>query len=70
MHLIAQKRGCGGCLVQGDAVGHLLAEGKASAPFFFETAQECRKLLDQLSGEIRTMSYLLHPPLLDGCRPL
>lgn len=30
-----------------------------------ETVEQCERLLDQLNREIRTMSYLLHPPLLD-----
>ena len=30
-----------------------------------EGLQETQQLVDQLSKEIRTMSYLLHPPLLD-----
>jgi PAS domain S-box-containing protein len=30
-----------------------------------ETIDQCERLLDQLNREIRTMSYLLHPPLLD-----
>jgi signal transduction histidine kinase len=30
-----------------------------------EAIEECRELVHQLSKEIRTMSYLLHPPLLD-----
>lgn len=32
---------------------------------FSEDADEAQKLVQQLSQEIRTMSYLLHPPLLD-----
>ena len=43
----------------------LMAIGKSGDPRLVETAAECRELLDQLSREIRTMSYLLHPPLLD-----
>ncbi len=30
-----------------------------------ETVEQSERLLDQLNREIRTMSYLLHPPLLD-----
>jgi PAS domain S-box-containing protein len=30
-----------------------------------ETIEQSERLLDQLNREIRTMSYLLHPPLLD-----
>ncbi len=30
-----------------------------------KTLGECRELAEQISSEIRTLSYLLHPPLLD-----
>jgi len=32
-----------------------------------ETIKESRDLLDKISEEIRTLSYVLHPPLLDEC---
>jgi two-component system, NarL family, sensor kinase len=32
-----------------------------------ETIKESRDLLDKISDEIRTLSYVLHPPLLDEC---
>jgi two-component system, NarL family, sensor kinase len=32
-----------------------------------ETIRESRDLLDKISDEIRTLSYVLHPPLLDEC---
>ena len=34
-------------------------------PQICKVAEECRKLSEDLSREIRTLSYLLHPPLLD-----
>ena len=32
-----------------------------------ETIKESRDVLDKISEEIRTLSYVLHPPLLDEC---
>lgn len=40
-----------------------LENGNASK--FSETLIECRQLLDRCISETRTLSYLLHPPLLD-----
>jgi PAS domain S-box-containing protein len=37
----------------------------ATKPEVRKAAQESREMLQQLSKEIRTVSYLLHPPLLD-----
>jgi PAS domain S-box-containing protein len=34
-------------------------------PVLAEASQDCQELVQQLSKEIRTMSYLLHPPLLE-----
>jgi two-component system, chemotaxis family, CheB/CheR fusion protein len=34
-------------------------------PAVLPIARECQSLTDQISSEIRTLSYLLHPPLLD-----
>jgi two-component system CheB/CheR fusion protein len=34
-------------------------------PGVLSIARECQSLTDQISSEIRTLSYLLHPPLLD-----
>jgi PAS domain S-box-containing protein len=34
-------------------------------PTVHQLARECNEMLQQLSKEIRTVSYLLHPPLLD-----
>jgi PAS domain S-box-containing protein len=38
---------------------------RSSAPEAAETADECHRIVQQMSQEIRTMSYLLHPPLLE-----
>jgi PAS domain S-box-containing protein len=38
---------------------------KQLTPRFDKDAEDCQRLVQQLSQEIRTMSYLLHPPLLD-----
>jgi len=37
----------------------------ATAPAAEHLIADCHALLSQMSSEIRTMSYLLHPPLLD-----
>lgn len=51
------------------AVNLSLAQVRQSAPFLTEPAaralEKARELLQQMSREIRTLSYLLHPPLLD-----
>jgi len=36
-----------------------------ASPSTLEVMEECQQMLDQCCTEIRTMSYLLHPPLLD-----
>src|SRR5579863_1435012 len=38
---------------------------RESAPQFATAAEEAQALVEQLSQEIRTTSYLLHPPMLD-----
>lgn len=59
-----------------DSAGQLLAatsitidtiirDSYSALPKVSRAAEDCRRLLTQLSAEIRTMSYLLHPPLLD-----
>jgi len=56
-----------------DSVGqYLIALGmnlrqleKADSPKPSEILTECHQLLDQCMNEIRTLSHLLHPPLLD-----
>jgi len=40
---------------------------KDGSPKLAEAAEEGQALVRELSQEIRTMSYLLHPPLLDEC---
>jgi two-component system, NarL family, sensor kinase len=56
-----------------DSIGQYLAAlamglnqlERANGPKAFETLSECRQLLDRCINETRTLSYLLHPPLLD-----
>jgi signal transduction histidine kinase len=43
----------------------IVHRAKRDAPSLLPTVLECSDLVQQLSGEIRTMSYLLHPPMLD-----
>lgn len=43
----------------------LAQRAKSKVPELSETADECHRIVQQLSEEIRTMSYLLHPPLLE-----
>ncbi|HVN21742.1 MAG TPA: PAS domain S-box protein, partial [Dongiaceae bacterium] len=43
----------------------LQKEATSLKPGFAESIQESLQLVQQLSQEIRTVSYLLHPPLLD-----
>jgi PAS domain S-box-containing protein len=43
----------------------LVRNAQEKAPEIAESAEQARELVHQLSGEIRTTSYLLHPPLLD-----
>jgi signal transduction histidine kinase len=51
------------------AAGFVLGEAKdrTDDPALVRCLSEAGALLDQLSQEIRTTSYLLHPPLLDEC---
>src|SRR5579862_1014182 len=42
-----------------------LAKLEKSPSTAIETLIECRQVLDQCMTETRTLSYLLHPPLLD-----
>jgi two-component system, NarL family, sensor kinase len=39
----------------------------AQKPSVVEALEECREVLGKIGEEIRTLSYLLHPPLLDEC---
>jgi signal transduction histidine kinase len=43
----------------------LVRKAQEKAPEIAESAEQARELVHQLSSEIRTTSYLLHPPLLD-----
>jgi PAS domain S-box-containing protein len=43
----------------------LVRNTQEKAPEIAESAEQARELVHQLSSEIRTTSYLLHPPLLD-----
>jgi signal transduction histidine kinase len=51
------------------AMNLALVENQASAPGadFNKTLSECSTITRDISEEIRTLSYLLHPPLLDEC---
>jgi signal transduction histidine kinase len=40
-------------------------ETSKSAPAYQQLLSECRELSKQVGDEIRTLSYVLHPPLLD-----
>lgn len=42
-----------------------IAQNVARPDTLFEVAQECNTLIANLTREIRTISYLLHPPLLE-----
>jgi PAS domain S-box-containing protein len=47
------------------SLGAIARATKSSSPEIIEEVAEGRKIIEQLTQEIRTMSYLLHPPLLD-----
>jgi PAS domain S-box-containing protein len=51
--------------VLGMNLGALVRAAKQKAPEVLELAAEADQLVEQLTREIRTTSYLLHPPLLD-----
>ena len=46
-------------------LGSVAQHARQSAPQLVSIANEGQQLVQQLDQEIRTMSYLLHPPLLD-----
>jgi two-component system, NarL family, sensor kinase len=47
-------------------LGQMMREAEASnSPALIELAKETRAYVDELNKEIRTTSYLLHPPMLD-----
>lgn len=45
----------------------LLRRAREKSPEFAEQVAESESLVQGLNQEVRTMSYLLHPPLLDEC---
>ena len=49
----------------GMSLSHVAQVAKRNAPGLVADLQETQQFVHQLSQEIRTMSYLLHPPLLD-----
>jgi PAS domain S-box-containing protein len=49
----------------GMSLGHVAQLASRSAPQLVDDLKETDQFVRQLSQEIRTMSYLLHPPLLD-----
>jgi len=49
----------------GMGLSQLAREVPQGVPEFARTADDCQRLVQDLSREIRTTSYLLHPPLLD-----
>jgi signal transduction histidine kinase len=47
---------------------HLIgAETPSASPKVMDMLRQCSELTRKVSDEIRTLSYLLHPPLLDEC---
>ena len=46
-------------------LGSIVEDSKRNEPKIAESLQEAEALVQQLTREIRTTSYLLHPPLLD-----
>lgn len=46
-------------------LGAILAGSQSGPPKVLRAAEEARSQIDELTREIRTLSYLLHPPLLD-----
>jgi PAS domain S-box-containing protein len=46
-------------------ISKLISDAKEQAPAMVQTAEETREIVQQLTQELRTTSYLLHPPLLD-----
>jgi PAS domain S-box-containing protein len=51
--------------VLGMSLATLVQNTKEKAPEIAESAKDARELAQQLTKEIRTTSYLLHPPLLE-----
>jgi PAS domain S-box-containing protein len=53
--------------VLGLSVAQLVERAQVIAPELAEEGKEIEEVVQQLHREIRTTSYLLHPPLLDEC---
>lgn len=53
--------------VLGLSLAHLVERAQVSAPELAKEGKEIEGVVQQLHREIRTTSYLLHPPLLDEC---
>jgi len=51
--------------VLGMNIAGLVAEARQHSPELASQVEETQRLIQQLNQEIRTTSYLLHPPLLD-----
>jgi PAS domain S-box-containing protein len=66
-HIARELHDSAGQLVSvlGMKVSSLLRSARQEAPGIAERAQEAEELTQQVIKEIRTASYLLHPPMLD-----
>ena len=53
--------------VLGLSLAHLVERAQVIAPELANEGKEIEEVVQQLYREIRTTSYLLHPPLLDEC---
>ncbi len=53
--------------VLGLSLAHLVDRAQVIAPELAKEGKEIEAIVQQLHREIRTTSYLLHPPLLDEC---
>jgi PAS domain S-box-containing protein len=51
--------------VLGMNLATIIENARKQAPDIVETAEQTHEILEELTKEIRTTSYLLHPPLLD-----
>ena len=51
--------------VLGMNLATIIRNARTQAPEIVETAEQTHEMLQELTKEIRTTSYLLHPPLLD-----
>ncbi len=51
--------------VLGMNLSTIIENARKQAPDLVEAAEQTREMLEELTKEIRTTSYLLHPPLLD-----